>query len=623
VDTAVPAGGAALQGTADPLVGRLLDGRYRLDRAIARGGMATVYRATDTRLDRVVAVKVLRAALADDPEFVERFTREARSAARLSSPDVVAVFDQGRDAASGLAYLVMEHVPGRTLRDVLHEHGTLSPVRALTILEPVLRALSAAHAAGLVHRDVKPENVLVGDDGRVKVADFGLARAFHTSSVTATTGLLLGTVAYLAPEQVERGAADPRTDVYAAGIVLWELLTGSPPYAADSPLSVAYRHVNEDVPPPSTAVPGVPPSVDDLVLRATRRDPAARPVDAGAFLAEVRAVLADLPEEHETVVVRQAAPGHPTLVVPRPEGAPPRPQRPVTARRSRRGLVGVLVVALLALAAVTGGWYLGTGRYQDVPGVVRADQATATARLRDAGFSVRVDRTPRHDEAVPAGQVLDQSPDAGSRARRGATVTIVLSLGADRRAVPDLTGKDVAAATAALEAVGLRAGTVVEEFSNVPKGGVVRSDPGVGQQLRPDTAVQLVVSKGPELLPVPVVVGKQQDAATQALTDAGFTATVQQVFNDAPKGTAVAQDPAKGTAPRGSAVVLQVSKGPDLVVVPDVRGQDRDTAQAALKAAGLAVRVFAVPAGPGRVLSTDPGAGSKVKRGSSVTLYVF
>ena len=312
----------------DPLVGRLLDGRYRLDAPLARGGMATVYTATDTRLDRVVAVKVMRPALAEDPDFVARFAREARAAARLSSPEVVAVHDQGTDATTGTAYLVMEYVAGRTLRDVIRESGPLSPSRALSLLEPVLRALAAAHAAGLVHRDVKPENVLLGDDGRVKVADFGLARAVETSNLTATTGLLIGTVAYLAPEQVEHGTADPRTDVYAAGILLWEMLTGTPPYAGDSPLSVAYRHVNDDVPPPSLIVSGIPPAVDDLAVRATRRDPSLRPADGGAFLAEVAAVRATLPVT-ET---------QPTLVVPRPVPPPPGPGASVFLRWPYCGL---------------------------------------------------------------------------------------------------------------------------------------------------------------------------------------------------------------------------------------------------------------------------------------------
>ncbi|MCW2666673.1 MAG: spk, partial [Frankiales bacterium] len=281
--------------TADPLVGRLLDGRYRLEETVARGGMATVYTATDTRLDRTVAVKVMHRALADDPEFVARFTREAKAAARLSSPEVVAVHDQGTDPDSGLAYLVMEHIRGGTLRDLVREQGAQSPARAVALMRPVLRALAAAHAAGLVHRDVKPENVLLGDDGRIKVADFGLARAIEASTLTATTGLLLGTAAYLSPEQVQHGAVDTRSDVYAAGVVLWELLTGTPPYGGDSAISLAYRHVHEDVPPPSTVVAGIPRALDELVVRATRREPSARPVDAGAFLAELDAVAADLP----------------------------------------------------------------------------------------------------------------------------------------------------------------------------------------------------------------------------------------------------------------------------------------------------------------------------------------
>ncbi|MCW2615217.1 MAG: protein kinase, partial [Frankiales bacterium] len=295
MDTTVGNGPGVPTGSGpDALVGLLLDGRYRLDSAIARGGMATVYVATDTRLDRTVAVKVMRPALAEDPDFVERFAREARAAARLSSPDVVAVHDQGTDPATRTAYLVMEHVAGRTLRDVVVDEGPLPPARAIALLEPVLRALAAAHGAGLVHRDVKPENVLLGDDGRIKVADFGLARAVETSSLTATAGLIIGTVAYLAPEQVEHGRADTRTDVYAAGILLFELLTGSPPYSSENPMSVLFRHVHEDVPPPSTMVSGIPAALDDLVVRATRRDPAARPVDAGAFLAELQAARHDL-----------------------------------------------------------------------------------------------------------------------------------------------------------------------------------------------------------------------------------------------------------------------------------------------------------------------------------------
>ena len=268
----------------DALVGRVLDGRYRVEARIARGGMATVYRALDTRLDRVVALKVMHQLFAENDQFVARFNREAKSAARLSHPNVVAVYDQGED--DGYVFLAMEYVQGRTLRDLLRERTRLTPAEALSVLEPVLAALSAAHAAGLVHRDVKPENVLLADDGRVKVADFGLARAAANLEATSATSLI-GTVAYLSPEQVIRGIADERSDVYSAGVMLFEMLTGRPPYDGETAVSVALKHAHEDVPPPSSLVSGIPTSVDLLVARATARDPDRRPHDAGAFLAEV------------------------------------------------------------------------------------------------------------------------------------------------------------------------------------------------------------------------------------------------------------------------------------------------------------------------------------------------
>ena len=646
--------GAAL----DPLLGRLLDGRYRVEQAIARGGMATVYLATDTRLDRLVALKVMRPALAEDPDFVERFAREARAAARLSSPAVVAVHDTGTDPATGTAYLVMEYVAGGTLRDLMHERGAVPPARALQLFEPVLRALAAAHAAGLIHRDVKPENVLLADDGRVKVADFGLARAVETSNFTATTGLLIGTVAYLAPEQVEHGVADPRTDVYAAGIVLWELLTGFPPYRSDSPLTVAYRHVNEDVPPPGSVVDGIPAALDELVVRATRRDPAARPVDAGAFLAEVRALRGDLPAPPEQTLVMQrsalppvvpppvrtppavpspllppAGPGRPAGSARVPVAAPPPAPAPATddpdtrpaaarTRRSRQGVVWALVIALLAAAALTGGWYLGSARYTEMPAVLGLDQAAATAQLELAGLRVALGPE-QFSEDVPAGSVLDQDPAPDERVRKSDTVTLVLSKGPDRRAVPDVTGKDRAAAEAALAEVGLRVGDVPEEFSDRPKGTVLRTEPPPGERLRPDTAVTLVVSKGLEMLRVPDVRGTSQADAGKQLKAAGFTSSVAEVFSEtAPKGVVVGQDPAGGSAPRGATVKLTVSKGPELIAVPELGGKPRDEAEAALKALGLKPRVVAIP-GPGTVRSSDPAAGEKVRRGATVTLFVF
>ena len=609
----------------DPLVGRLLNDRYRLDSLIARGGMATVFLGTDTRLDRTVAVKVMHRALADDPEFVLRFTREARASARLSTPEVVAVHDQGTDVGTGLAYLVMEHVPGRNLRDLLRERGALPPARALELLEPVLVALAAAHAAGLVHRDIKPENVLLADDGRVKVADFGLARAVEASNLTATTGLLSGTPAYLAPEQVENGRADARSDVYAVGVLLWEALTGEQPYTGETPLSVALQHLRSEIPPPSTVVAGLPPALDALVVRATRPEPDDRPADGGVMLAELRAVRAALPAEPH--VVRRSG-EHRTLVVPRPapgqRAAAATPGvRPAPSRRRRRGPVALVVVVILALLALGGGYYLGEGRYTTTPGVLRLDKAAASRAIANGGLRVRLGPA-AFNEAVPTGQVLSQAPRPGGRITKHGVVTLVLSLGADRRPVPSVVGSTEQAATSALAAAGLAHRSTSLEFSStVAKGVVLRTDPAVGSKLKPGTPVALIVSKGVQQVTVPDVRNKTLDVATAALKQAGFTITSSEVFSDtAAKGTVTDQSPNTGSAGRGSTVVLTVSKGPDVVQVPDLRNRPRDEAVSTLEGLGLKARVLAFP-GPGRVLSTSPDVGATVHRGSTVTLYVF
>jgi beta-lactam-binding protein with PASTA domain len=612
---------------ADPMVGRLLDGRYRLDRPIARGGMATVYTATDTRLDRVVAVKVMRPALAEDPDFVARFAREARAAARLSSPEVVAVHDQGTDPSTGTAYLVMEYVAGRTLRDVIRDTGPLSASRSLSLLEPVLRALSAAHAAGLVHRDVKPENVLLGDDGRVKVADFGLARAVETSNLTATTGLLIGTVAYLAPEQVEHGTADPRTDVYAAGILLWEMLTGTPPYDGDSPLSVAYRHVHDDVPAPSTLVHGIPPAVDALAVRATRRDPNQRPADGGAFLAEVLAARATMP----AVAVDTA----PTLVVPRPAATGvtattaaatttgPLPAEAVKQHRKRRTtLVAWIAVAALALLALGGGWYLGAGRYTHAPSVLKVSRAAAEQKLSAAGLKSRLG-TPQFSDTTPKGYVLSQDPGPNKRIRKHGTVTLILSSGTDLRAIPNVVGSTVTIATTALKSAGLNPGEQIERYSTYAKGLVIGTDPAVGTKVRHGAAVKLIVSKGREQLPVPKVVGKPKDEAVTIVNGAGFKASVIEVFSDTVAlGIVAEQSPSIGNASRDSTIILQVSKGPELVVVPDLNNVDRDEAVRQLEALGLRADVTRFGGGK-KVHAQSPSPGTQVHKGTVVKLLVY
>ena len=602
-------------GDAAPLVGQLLDDRYRLDSVLARGGMATVYVATDTRLARSVAVKVMHRGLASDPDFVRRFTREAQAAARLNCPEVVAIHDAGKDPRTGLAYLVMEHVRGINLRQLLLERGALSPARAISLMEPVLRALAAAHAAGLVHRDIKPENVLLADDGRVKVADFGLARAVETSTMTQTTGLLIGTVAYLAPEQVQSGTADARSDVYAAGVLLWELLTGAPPYGGDSPLSVAYKHVHEDVPAPSTAVAGVPPALDALVVAATRRDPEARPADGGQFLAALELAAAPSPA---------LATRHPTLAIPlaTPPARPPRQRR---QRRRRPGLVGLAMVLVLALVALGGGYYLGSYRYTKAPSAYSLTLPVATAKLQKAGFTVRHGKD-RFSEVMHAGLVLTQDPKPGARVRKGGAVTLGISNGPDRRTVPAVTGTDPTAAGAALKHVRLAGSvTLTPEYSEtVAKGLITRSDPPAGRKLKPGTTVQLFVSKGRRPVAVQYVSGKPYSVAKGTLEKAGFTVRPTFVFSDTvDKDLVIAQRPKSGTAVRGSAISLTVSKGPDVVSVPNVILDSPESAKRKLEAAGFVAQRQDAFLGTGsRVYNTDPGPGSKRKRGSTVRYLV-
>ncbi|WP_329227842.1 Stk1 family PASTA domain-containing Ser/Thr kinase [Streptomyces sp. NBC_01460] len=598
----------------DPLVGQLLDGRYRIDARIAVGGMATVYRAVDTRLDRVLALKVMHPALATDAAFVERFIREAKSVARLAHPNVVGVFDQGAQGA--YVYLAMEYVAGCTLRDVLRERGALQPRAALDILEPVLAALGAAHRAGFVHRDMKPENVLIGDDGRVKVADFGLVRAVGTA--TDTIGSLLGTVSYLAPEQIEQGTADTRSDVYACGVVLYEMLTGGKPHAGDTAAQVIYQHLNEDVPAPSGAVPGLAAGLDDLVAAATARDPELRPADAVALLASSREIRAGLTEEQLDAVPPQAiAESHDagedrTSVIPRviPAGQgtahhtsrlempPAGPREPGRARRSfavrgRRGAAAVLVAVLLVLGLGAGVWYINSGQFTRVPSLLGQTQSAAERRLSDEGLDLKgVDRA--YSDTVERGTVISSDPGSGERIRGNDAVRLVISRGPEIVKVPDVEGLALADARRELKKTGLAPGMVTREFSEeIDRGKVIRTDPRVGTERHPDSAVALVVSKGSPV-DVPDVTGLSVEDARAALDEAGLRTEVLAERVDSPEaaGEIARQSPGSGAeAAEGDTVELTVSKGPRMLQVPDVTGKDVDEARSALEDAGFEVKV--------------------------------
>ena len=621
----------------DPLVGQVIDGRYQVRARLARGGMATVYDATDLRLDRRVAVKVMHRHLAEDPDFVQRFQREARAAARLAHPHVVGVFDQG--AVDDLVYLVMEFVPSRTLRDVIREFGPLSPEQALVILEPVLEGLAAAHAAGFVHRDVKPENVLIADDGRVKVADFGLARAVATTNTSTTQGMIIGTVAYLSPEQVERGEADGRSDVYSAGILLFEMITGRTPYAAESPLSVAYQHVNNDVPAPSSIVPGLPPDVDALVARSTRRDPDLRYASAVDFLNDVRRVRTVLPaprpfaQTRDTLVVDASTAARLAASAPRPPAAPAPPPTavPVPAaarparRRGRTVLVASVVVVAVVLAAFAG-WLVTAGRTVPTPNVVGQPVDQAQATLAAAGF-VPVLGGETFSEDVPVGLVAATDPVAGDGVRDGGEITLLTSRGPERYSVPDVRGSTPAEASAAIAAANLVVGATTEVFDDdVPTGKVAATDPEIGAPLKRGTSVEVQVSKGPKPVTLPDVVGRKANKAESALTDLGVVVTSKGEYSEqVAKGVVMSMAPAAGaTVDSGSTVTLVVSKGPPPVTVPNLIDMPKSKAINALRKAGLKARVVEGAATPlNRVYSQDPSPGSEVPKGSTVTIRII
>lgn len=612
-------------------VGQIVDGRYRIDAFIARGGMATVYRATDLRLDRIVALKVMHPHLASDPDFVSRFQREAKSAARLTHPHVVAVFDQGMDGDE--VYLAMEYVSGRTLRDVLNQYGPLTPEQALVIVEPILEALNAAHAAGFVHRDIKPENILIADDGRVKVADFGLARALATSDASQTTGMIMGTVAYLAPEQVERGEADERTDVYATGVVFFEMITGAVPYSGETAISVAFQHVHNDVPAPSSIASTIPTEADALVVTATRRDPALRYQQARDFLADAKRVRAALPGPRPLVAQQD------TLVVEHPRTPPPASAPPpapaqqstdsVNQRpRRRTGLIAALVFLVALVGAGVAGWYLAIGPGAQVPVPDVVGQTVPAAQEQLAAQDVQgVISAEGFSEVIEAGLVIATDPPVGEGVRVGDEVGLIVSKGPERYDVPTVRGETPAVAEAEIAASNLRISARISVFdTKVPEGLVAGTNPKAGTPQKRDATIELLISKGPAPVPIPDVIGARANAAKNALAKAELIVTTTQRFsNKVADGRVINVKPKPGTVvPAGTSVELIVSKGPPPVTVPNLIDMPRARAVAELRKVGLRVKVDAGSfTRLNRVIDQSPAAGSQVPKGSTVTVKII
>ncbi len=610
--------------------------------------MATVYLATDQRLDRLVAVKIMHGHLADDSQFKERFIQEARSAARLAHPNVVNVFDQGQDADS--AYLVMEYLPGITLRELLQEYGALTPEQTMDITEAVLAGLAAAHRAGIVHRDLKPENVLLADDGRIKIGDFGLARA--ASANTATGKALLGTIAYLSPELVTRGIADTRSDIYAVGIMMFEMLTGEQPYKGEQPMQIAYQHANDTVPAPSSFNARVPAEWDEIVLWATSRDPQDRPADARALLDQLsemgRSLQTALPttETQRTMLLTSPIPTAPptgeTQVIGVRGVQSESTGSSTTGELTRRGpasrrrgwILFAAVVALAGLAVGIGWWFgAGPGAVVTIANVRGETVELARVILEDQGAVVSETLGERYDLEIAAGLVVGTDPEAGTTIDRETPITIVVSLGPEPTTVPNVVGQPEADARAALVSSGFEIGESIRQFDpDIAEGSVIavldvdQQVLAAGADSFKGTTVIPLVSVGP----IPEVRGLTVEAAQDALTARELTGIVggtSEFDNTVPLGDVLrVEATASGPVRPGATLTIIVSRGPDLVAVPNVVGKSINDAVEELQAAGFRVELDTnVPPGLrdsplAPVQSTDPASGDRVLRNSVITV---
>ena len=627
------------------LTGELIDNRYLLKRQIASGGMATIYAGIDTRLDRPVAVKVMHAHLANDEAFVSRFIKEAKATAALSHPNIVSIQDQGwNEGGPPAVFLVMELVEGSTLRDFLNENGPLSVEQTIQFITPVLSALAAAHLIGIIHRDVKPENILISKDGRIKVADFGLARNMTMAqTMTAESSVVLGSVSYLSPEQVQRGIADARSDVYAIGIVLFEMLLGKKPYDGETPIQIAYRHVNDRIPNVKEFKSDIPEMIADLIFQATAPNPDQRPKDAEQLLSKVRDIQAKLdPKRRQMSLELDLPPLLPKISkrskvsigsafgglkekttqlistkpinVTKAEDSVRTKKRKVSRRVKRNRIIALLIL----LGAIFGGYQLlGVGKIS-VPSLVGMSQSEAKEALSNIGLLSEVEEEV-FSEDIAQGKVISSSPGGGGRISPAGTVGLVLSKGQERIEIPVISNLTPDAATQKMSALGLTIGDINEVFDmKVESGFVIGTDPKSGEKVKRNSVVNIVVSKGVEKIALISYVGKGGDEALSELTNSGFDVKVVYKFSDKVfKGQVVSQSPEISDAiGLGSKIELVLSKGPEFVFVPNVLGKNKNDASLDLENLGLKV----VTKGTGKVNNISPAIGTKVKQGAVITL---
>ena len=640
------------------LTGELIDGRYQLLRQVANGGMAAIYEAIDTRLDRKVAVKIMHSHLAQDDAYVSRFIREAKAAAALSHPNIVAVQDQGWNQNGVPAvFLVMELIEGHTLREYLNERGRFEIKDAINYLTPILSALSAAHALGIVHRDIKPENIMISNEGRVKVADFGLARGeLIGSTMTAESSVILGSVSYLSPEQVQRGIADSRSDVYAAGIVAYEMLIGDKPFTADSPIQIAYMHVNEEVPRLRSKRKEIPQVLDQLIARATAKNPDDRPRTASEFLDELAQIQVNLDPKKNQMSLGLDLPVEPireksqkkettkseifatnehqekdeekskdikketTRQLRRKEEKKKRASRRV--RRNRK------IALVLAIAVGVAGWWslVGPGSQVVVPSTVGATYDEAVSVLQPLGLTAAIIEN-RFDEEIAKGSVIESNPAGGGRVQANGTVNFIISKGPERYTIPKTTGLTVSAAQNAISRFPLEILPINETFSDeIPKGFVIQTRPESGTSVKRDAQVEIIVSKGIEQVALASYLGKSGEQALNELTVAGFDVEPTYAYSESVLELAViSQNPAGGSAlDKGAKVSIVISKGPRYTFIPEtIIAMESVAAQNLLKSLGLKPKVIST--GRNRVkyvISVSPVKKTKVERGSVVTIKV-
>ena len=630
------------------LTGELIDNRYQLQRVVASGGMATIYHALDLRLDRQVAVKIMHPHLANDEDFVGRFIREAKAAAALAHPNIVAIQDQGwNEGGVPAVFIVMEYIEGFTLRDVIAEQGALGVTESLRYFAPVISAMSAAHKNGILHRDLKPENILISKDGRVKVADFGLAKGPQLgATLTVESSVILGSVSYLSPEQVQRGLSDMRSDVYSLGIVLFEMLTGKKPFDGESPIQIAYMHVNENVMAPSTLNSNIPPELDEIVLKATANNPDKRFKDAGALQEQILALLAKLDPnrrqmslELDIPIPKAKAPkkksekrGKLDIIknittqldlkrgnVMRETSGATKRKRKVSARVKRNRAIAILIVLLIVVTS----WYRisGPGNKIVVPSLAGMSQTQAAKTVAELGLKVEVTQEV-FSEDVPKGKVITSDPAGGGRVEIAGTVNLIISKGQDRIKVPDLVGLTLESAAAVLKSSDLKIGRVSEKFSeNFEAGLLIDGNPSSGSPVRKDSSIDLIISKGLEQVELTNFQGKTSDQAQSELTAAGLIANSKYEYSDTiPIGTVISQTPSDvSTVGKGEKITLVISKGPSKIFIPNVYSLSKLAATKILEDLGFKVE-FKYIAKKKSVTNISPKSGTAVSPGSTVTI---